>query len=371
MKMNESINLPKLISLIASSAECSPAIARRFLHDFFALIESTLQHGESVSIKGVGEFIRTDNPTMPVKFLADKELADIANEPFAAFEAVELNDGVDENILAEADDSTNTPVEISVHAPVEAPQQVEVQQEVQEPEIQPILNTQETTPQEAEAESESEPESKSELITESESSQITEPQIAPEEDNQEQEDEPDYNNEEESSEVSQSTSHSMMWLLVGLLIGLIIGLVGGYFAGKAMSQYTGTDEIIAEADSLRNYVKENYSQQDSIATVDSTKADSVVNTLSGSTPKQEVAIPEPTEVYDRVTTTLTRLSIKHYGNKDYWVFIFKANPQLKDPDRIAPGTKVLIPAISSFECPTKSETDAKALQLLNEIKSKK
>ncbi len=345
--MNESINLPKLISLIASSAECSPAIARRFLHDFFALIESTLQHGESVSIKGVGEFIRTDNPTMPVKFLADKELADIANEPFAAFEAVELNDGVDENILAEADDSTNTPVEISVHAPVEAPQQVEVQQEVQEPE------------------------SKSELIPESESPQITEPQITPEEDNQEQEDEPDYNNEEESSEVSQSTSHSMMWLLVGLLIGLIIGLVGGYFAGKAMSQYTGTDEIIAEADSLRNYVKENYSQQDSIATVDSTKADSVVNTLSGSTPKQEVAIPEPTEVYDRVTTTLTRLSIKHYGNKDYWVFIFKANPQLKDPDRIVPGTKVLIPAISSFECPSKSETDAKALQLLNEIKSKK
>ena len=99
--MNETITLPKLISFVAQATDCTPAEARKFVHDFFALIEQTLSEGEMVTIKGVGTFARTDNPAAPVKFQADDELAAAVNEPFSVFQAVELNDGVTEDMLQE------------------------------------------------------------------------------------------------------------------------------------------------------------------------------------------------------------------------------------------------------------------------------
>ena len=51
----ETINLPRLINLIAEKASVNPATARRFLHDLFAYIEEQLAQGESVKIKGVSK----------------------------------------------------------------------------------------------------------------------------------------------------------------------------------------------------------------------------------------------------------------------------------------------------------------------------
>ncbi|MDE6287614.1 MAG: HU family DNA-binding protein, partial [Muribaculaceae bacterium] len=99
--MNESINLPKLIAKLAAEAGCDPAEARRFLHHLFSLVEESLLAGETVSIKGVGEFHPGEDPADPIKFRPDDTLAAVANEPFAAFSPTELNDGVTAEMLGE------------------------------------------------------------------------------------------------------------------------------------------------------------------------------------------------------------------------------------------------------------------------------
>ncbi|MDO4320810.1 MAG: HU family DNA-binding protein, partial [Bacteroidales bacterium] len=105
--MSDTINLPGLISRLASEGNCDPATARRFLHEFFALIETTLLAGESVRIKGIGEFVASEDPANPVLFKPDDQLAAAANEPFAIFEAVELNDGVTEETLETGNDAAD------------------------------------------------------------------------------------------------------------------------------------------------------------------------------------------------------------------------------------------------------------------------
>ena len=78
---------------------------------------------------------------------------------------------------------------------------------------------------------------------------------------------------------------------------------------------------------------------------------------------------KPQPVYDTITSTkfLTTLAGQHYGVKNYWIFIYEANPGLGNPNSIRPGTRVLIPAKESFMEPTKAETDAKARKLLNAL----
>lgn len=90
-------------------------------------------------------------------------------------------------------------------------------------------------------------------------------------------------------------------------------------------------------------------------------------------PAPEPQAPKAAEPeYDTVTKSrfLTTMARDHYGKKNYWIFIYNANPQLGDPNRIAPGTRILIPAKESFAGATEKETDAKAQALLNELSRK-
>ena len=69
--------------------------------------------------------------------------------------------------------------------------------------------------------------------------------------------------------------------------------------------------------------------------------------------------------------SLAKLAKKHYGNTNYWVFIYKANEaELGNPDHIRRGTRVLIPAKESFQEATDSETKAKAAKIAAEISRK-
>lgn len=298
----ETINLPRLINLIAEKASVNPATARRFLHDLFAYIEEQLAQGESVKIKGVGEFVRGDDASNPVLFKADEDLAALANEPFSAFSAVELNDEAVDEIKAL--DEKPEPI------PEPTPSNVEIEDVYETPEVTPP-SAEETHSPIATEELLSEPEAiieeKIEKVVEapaalteivaSEGVAVSEPdevptentvtvevQPAPKEAVSEEvqnatNPEPETTTEtkqqlevtdvisvpEAKSEVYErreghhsshrhhryveeyerpaQSSHTM-WLVLGILIGLILGLVGGYFAGKTMAAY----ELPAEDD---------------------------------------------------------------------------------------------------------------------------
>lgn len=378
--MNETITLPKLISFVAQATDCTPAEARKFVHDFFALIEQTLSEGEMVTIKGVGTFARTDNPAAPVKFQADDELAAAINEPFSAFQAVELNDGVTEDMLQEqqqapAAEPASQPEPEPEEEPEEAPMAEEEtpaaeldqldQSEPEEAPAEPEEVTEEAPAAEPEEEPAPEPEEEPEPAPQIPTQVQQKPQptfSVPSLAEDEEEVVADTTDDEDSDE--QGPSHRSLWFVLGLLLGLIAGLIGGYIAGRNAVDTSSDDidRIMAEVDSLRQ-----------VGVVDTVAAAPEVTDTVASAPAQ-AETPKPTaeEVYDTVRSGyyLTTMAGKHYGHKNYWVFIYQANPGLGNPNTIGPGTRVKIPPIESFAEPTEEATKAKAQQILNELHSK-
>lgn len=387
--MSETINLPRLISLIAEGAGVQPAVARRFLHDFFAQIEAGLAEGESVKIKGIGEFVRSDDPANPVLFKADDELAAIANEPFAAFEAVELNDGAAEEIANVAATPTSRPEpepEPAPEVPVAEPEPPVTEPEpVAEPEAatepEPEIPTPEPKP---EPESKSEPESP---VTEPE----PEDQPTEEESDKETEEdepsetavrEPDVVVEKEIVYVDRPAQGGHgQWFVLGILLGIIVGLVGGYFAGKTMAAFEIPEEEDEDyADSTEMTVSELLSAE---IVSPATTADTAVTAAAEHAAAAETEAPKAQQevkpaaakaepVYDTVTQRrfLTQIARDHYGVKNYWIFIYAANKGLGNPNRIAPGTRVEIPDKSTFMEATREATDAKASKMIAELEKK-
>lgn len=393
--MNEMINLPRLIALVAERANIQPAEARRFIHELFATVESALLEGENVKIKGIGEFVRVEDLTSPVVLKVDDELAAIVNEPFAAFEAVELNEGAAEEILkvemrepmvaaaAGEEKASEAPVPDAVEGVEKEPERGEDKAEIEE-----LVEIEEKNEEKSDAEeivkhsSDIEPESESESEPESEhkSESEHESEPDPEEHVSQEDDITDVPEDipERVVYVQQPANHGM-WLMLGVLIGLIAGLVGGYFAGKYMAQYELPDEedMVFDEDTLSvSSIFDN--PVDSIAPV--VKADTVqtvqpVAESTASAPAETAAArtsAQPQPVYDTVSSRryLAIIAGEHYGVKNYWIFIYNANPDLGDPNKIAPGTRVLVPAKESFMEATKAETDAKARRLFNELSKK-
>ena len=359
--MNETITLPKLISLVAQATDCTPAEARKFVHDFFALIEQTLSEGEMVTIKGVGTFARTDNPSAPVKFQADDDLAAAVNEPFSAFQAVELNDGVTSEMLQDAPSPAQTPAAPKPEPePTPEPEPVEAPEPSPEPtpEPEPTAEPEPTPEPEQAAEPEPTPEPMPQEPSTSAQPTFSVPPLA--------EDEEEFAEENSDNDVNNTRSHRSLWFVLGLLIGLIFGLIGGFIAGRNVVDTSSDDidRIMAEVDSLRQV-----GVVDSVAVVDDTMAQ--VNNATQAAPTEEPK-PQAAEVYDTVRSGyyLTTMAGKHYDHKNYWVFIYQANPGLGNPNTIGPGTRVIIPPLESFAEATEEATKAKAQQILNDLHAK-
>lgn len=95
-----------------------------------------------------------------------------------------------------------------------------------------------------------------------------------------------------------------------------------------------------------------------------------------SAPKAEAEPSVPTQpsdkkVYDTITKTryLTTMAKDHYGNYHLWPYIYKENEKiLGHPDRIRPGTKVVVPPLSKYGVNPDNKADIdKAKKLGNEI----
>ena len=153
--MNSTVNLSQLITRLSEITESDPNTARRFLHDFFALIETELVAGNEVDIKGIGTFRRLDGSTAAdstpsVGFIPAESLAEAINAPFAMFEPVELAEGVDEAALAACDTEQPTLTEeADTESP--SPDETSASAEISQEEIQPQDET-ETDPEEIMAE---------------------------------------------------------------------------------------------------------------------------------------------------------------------------------------------------------------------------
>lgn len=379
--MNETLTLPRLISRLAAAAGCSPAVARKYLHDLFADVEDALAAGRSYTIEGIGEFAPGMDAANPVLFRPDPALAAALNEPFEAFTAVELPadyEVEEETVLPAADEpAETTPEEVhteEIEEPTEeAPEEipaVEVEAEIEE------------TPEEI---AEEVPEEAPEEAAEEEATATMEPEAAEPEPSEPVETTSEDEFEPEQEATPHTTSHAPWMLFVcGALVGLIIGLITGYFAGDAVGRYHIPEEdddydLDADTTEMVSATPMPESVRDTVytASVPASAVKSpepvVQDVQPAPVPTQEVTKPAEKEpVYDTITSTkfLTTMARNHYGVKSYWVFIYEANPDLGNPNHIRPGTRILIPDISTFREATPEATKAKAQQHLNRLAEK-
>ena len=75
--------------------------------------------------------------------------------------------------------------------------------------------------------------------------------------------------------------------------------------------------------------------------------------------------PESLITYDTVSTTryLTTMAQEHYGNYNLWPVIYKENESfLGHPDRIKPGTRVVVPPLSKYKIDPNKPEDVVAMK---------
>lgn len=385
-----------------------------FLRELFALIAGELEKGESVKVPGLGVFksievearksvnVNTGEETLipghrKIVYMASKELSATVNEPFSMFQTIELSDeAVTELEGAEA-------VEPEPEAVCDVPFASTVY-ELEEPEV--IA--------ESELERESAQEAASELIPEQPEAFQPASEESPDSDDgtkdpkdlndlrasNDLKDFKDLNDFKDSKDLNDLTDPDIsedsevpaipkkrFW--PGFLIGFAAACLIAFVAVWALFEYgVLSSDRLAEAEpkpAVKAAAMTPASVEVPAVEPDKSKAEPEPAAkepevqqpeVQKSAPETETEPPVPTQpsdkkVYDTITKTryLTTMAKDHYGNYHLWPYIYKENEKiLGHPDRIRPGTKVVVPPLSKYGVNPDNKADIdKAKKLGNEI----
>ncbi|MDE6577307.1 MAG: HU family DNA-binding protein [Muribaculaceae bacterium] len=363
--METKITQQELAALLALATGKQKTLCDDFLRTLMRVLTEELEKGENIRIKGFGTFKLIDIEARKsvnvatggeyeipehkrVIFVAGKELAALVNAPFEAFEAVEVADGVSVDSL----EGDTVPEVLSKN---EEPSPVAVSSQV-EPEAIPTVNETAAIPA---------PEENEEQVPESmpviNSDYNSEPQSATL---------PEAAYEDDEEEEARPRFRFAKGFLVGFIVALVlvgvavlIGYYSGWFpnpGGVAKVEQKEQEKIALSTiknDSIQTE-KPIQGETDSVDLVPTQPSDMPVETK-----KEEETKP----VYDTVSTTryLTTIAQEHYGNFNLWPIIYEENKAiLGHPDRIKPGTRVVVPPLSKYGIDPDNEAQ------LREVKQK-
>lgn len=369
--MNEKITLPALITLLSDKTGKTKKQCEDFLREFFNTIVDTLAEGENVRVKGLGTFkvitvearksvnVNTgEQMEIPshrkIVFIPAKELAEEVNSPFAMFESVEIPEEEEEEEESGEKFGDENSGDMEVAPDSEENEAIEPNaDDVQEPQGEYVIE-EETVIENVDA-----PENHSAPETEREEPRRQEVIEKPEE--------PEEPEVEAFAEAMPKTKSYRF--LIGFACGLAFAALlclGAYvfFFDNIFKNYHSevTDAKI-----------ENPAVQKQIATTDSTASSSAKAQQPADTatvkPAEKVGAEEPAEtaptlpsdiVYDTITKTryLTTMAKDHYGNYNLWPYIYEENKKiLGHPDRIKPGTRIVVPPLSKYGVDPKNPED--------------
>ena len=340
--MNDIITIKKLAEKIASMTGTDIATAESFLNEFFATVEDALAAGESVKIKGIGSFSRGDSADEPVVFTPEKEFIESVNTPFEMFSAVDIDDSISDEDLADDEDANE-----GVEEDVEEDIIVEATAEEETTEIDETDEVDEITEAADDAEA-------ADISDNSDDSDLSD-----------ESDTPDSCDSSDSYETPDDTPGKKPFIY-GLIIGLVVGFACGWISSSYFSKKDTPDNGII--DTATEAINRDKALADSIAaltqTADSITTDTIAAVIE--TVAVEEVIPTENRPKAIVTDTirpnrfLTTMGRLYYGKMDYWAFIYEANAdKLGHPNRIKPGTVVVIPSIDEIR---RGESDAETLQ---------
>ncbi len=371
--MNEKITLPTLVSLLADKTGKQKKQCEDFLREFFNTLVDAMEAGENVRIKSLGTFkVVAVEPRKSVNvntgeqmeipghnkivFVPAKELAEEVNAPFAMFESIEIPDNALEDPLLSS--ATSDP-------------SVSAAQAEEDPLPSSAISDQ--TVSAAQAEEDPLPTSASSDQTVSAAQAAGYPE--PDEDSDENEQEFELENESgldsfpivsQLNEEHTETRRNYRFLLgfaCGVACAAVICLCAYLFffekwvatvseeKNTEVSVQAETSGQLTDAD-VRQVPEPDVLDSDKKDLIEASDADSKNEQMAKTEQTAEVPTrPSDEPVYDTITKTryLTTMAKEHYGNYNLWPYIYEENKAiLGHPDRIRPGTKVIVPPLSKY-----------------------
>ena len=397
-----------------------------FLKELFTAISDALRNGESVRVRGLGLFKLTnvearksvnvntgEEMEIPshrkVSFVPEKALADAINAPFAGFETVVLDDNLSEEELlrmASVDDFDEDVVAEQLNVGVVGqPKEPEPEQPIAtdaelrnvtvaeqpnmpvavQPDEQPgddnpladddkkddILPTDEDMKEEL-------PLSEDKKIVPL-GNEVLPPE--PEDYNIPEDDDEEFVGNDKSGSNAKNDAGFTRGFIWGALTMFVLYLVagGGYYMYQHIQNQEiidtarGTDSLDADAGAVEEMELADSDASEAADPVAVQATEPVKPAQEPAKPAVESKVAEP--VYDTVTEKqfLTKIAYKHYGNSDFWVYIFEENRSIiKNPNTIAPGTKVVIPPAEKYGIDKNNPESLKAARKkIQEIESAK
>lgn len=365
---------PNYIDIYGLGAEISARTgipqgdAEAFVLALTRLFHDEIGENGEVELPGLGSFRYLGNGRM--EFKPSDKLALKVNSTFSMFSPVELPEGSEE-IFTEAGTENIQETESEPETPAAEP--LPAEESKVETMVEEIVSEQ---PAES-AEVPQEPKSPSPQYEETDepAQEYQEQEYAVPAEPEYQTDEypqddytDNYYQEDEYPEEKHSGKRLPSWLfyILGIATGIAVAACiwffyySDYATGRNDSLVTRTDSInVAQMNVTRLIVNgHEVSVQDTIV------ADSLLRDGKNSADKTkaEELAEAPKVITDTITSRkfLTTLAKKHYGKKNYWVFIYEENKsKLRHPDRISPGTVVVIPPLEEYVKPGSSEDSIK------------
>lgn len=328
--MENKLTISAVTSLMAESTGRSRRSCEDFIKEFFNLTTEILASGENVRIKGFGTFKIIDvearngvnvntgekqqiEAHKRVVFTPSKEMASLINKPFELFESVEIDDSIP-SIEYEVEMTDNKDEVMEEKAKSENENNID----------SPILESgsmeedfDDSITYEAYKDIE---EQENNQIMESKNNQsVVFAQESADENSLNHPVEPEVVYVAEPGKYGKGFFAGAMTSLVVCLLIFMIGCFLGWWP--------------VNFGSMKSIVAQNPAEEQVVTD-----------------PPVEV-IEESQPVFDTVTKTrfLTTIAREHYGNFNFWPYIYLENESiLGHPDRITPGTQIVVPPLSKY-----------------------
>ena len=411
--MNEKIILPELIDKFSEKLGMNRKDAELFVKSMLDLVVEALENEKYVKVKGLGTFKLTEVESREsvnvntgerieiqghtkVSFTPDTTMKDLINKPFAHFESVVLNDGVEledtpidniveENIVNEVpviEEIQPEPI-VETPAPTEEPvEEVPAAEEatVEEPAIEETIAeetiveipaeediaTEETiiteefvTEVQAEEPISEEPSEEASPMVETEAEEVPQPEMA--ETKEEVEEKPVFIEEKPTEETiaeekvaTESKEKSINRILWGVIVVLVLIILFGaywmFFRSEETPEVKPVVPVQEEQMTEPAPVAEEKPQEETLKIVQ------FIELSEEELRKERVPSFADTLDYQIVGTqeeytlqkgeTIIRASVRFFGTKKFWPYIVKHNMDvLPDPDNIPAGIRIKIPKL--------------------------
>lgn len=340
--MQQKISFNIIIDRLVATNGCSRNIAENFLKELFLhVIPELLQQRNNVSIRGIGVFKKSTIDDDTILYEPDKALLEVLNQPFSCFEPIELDEFVtqdifnDEILLNEENAQDDSVDDVASNVDIDT-EKLEVDSDV---EIDSPVLTQDALMQDNQEELNASSEYQIVNISENipisgDYDSVAQPNIANE--NQ-------FNIDESKTKRNKSIIYLGIFVF-GLILGFAIGyVVKDVIVNKKIDQYFQPQIHIDTVPELIQPIH-------SIDTVNTTQQVEN-NKESDLSPISNINADVDSTITDEITKSrfLTTMARQYYGNLHFWVYIYEENKsKLGHPDKITPGTVVVIPPKSKY-----------------------